>query len=448
MKLELLLTVSLFAGIACARPVVSNVDFTQTGSSRKVTVTYNLSGGPAIVTMDVQTNGVSIGRDNFAGALEGDVNRVVDGPSGCIVWRAKQSWPNQEGVGITVQLTAWATNAPPDYVVVDLVDGSRSYHQSLDELSPAFGDDVYKIRKMVLRKIPAAGVEWTMGIQSNMFNYSTANQAHRVVLTQDYYIGVYPVTQGQWEKVMDGHCTAYNSYATTPRPSWFTNEQYYATRPVEYIPLRAIYGENTDMQAYPQHERILRPGRFLYEIRERTGLAFDLPTSAQWEFAARAGTTTSLYTGRDICREVNAIDAVGARLGMAFPDHKSDDPAKNLRHITPAEGGTATVGGGTPNAWNLYDLYGNVDEYVADWYSPYWYMDCLKAGLSVDPKGYTGDWETLYNETPKRHEARAVVRGGGFSRGNTGGSSVQLDGGGDMYTGVQSTWGFRVIIHL
>lgn len=168
MKLELLLTVSLFAGIACARPVVSSVDFTQTGSSRKVTVTYNLSGGPAIVTMDVQTNGVSIGRDNFAGALEGDVNRVVDGPSGCIVWRAKQSWPNQEGVGINVQLTAWATNAPPDYVVVDLVDGSRSYHQSLDELNPAFGDDVYKIRKMVLRKIPAAGVEWTMGIRSNV----------------------------------------------------------------------------------------------------------------------------------------------------------------------------------------------------------------------------------------------------------------------------------------
>lgn len=86
-----------FAGVsvaAAALPTVSGVTMSQPGG-RNVVITYSLADGPAVVTLDIETNGpngwVSIGLENvysFDGAVSGDANRKVSGTSGRIFWKA------------------------------------------------------------------------------------------------------------------------------------------------------------------------------------------------------------------------------------------------------------------------------------------------------------------------------------------------------------------------
>ena len=106
-------------------PEVSNVSFSQPAGKRLVTIRYTLTGGPAIVTVDIRTNGVSIGAANFSN-IEGDVNRKVEGDTEHVItWRPDRSWPNcRIAGGVDAVVSAWALDAPPDYLVAEL-DGSK-----------------------------------------------------------------------------------------------------------------------------------------------------------------------------------------------------------------------------------------------------------------------------------------------------------------------------------
>ena len=107
-----------------AKPEVSNVVMRQDSQTRLVTVTYELASQPGIVTIDVCTNGVSIGAANFA-SVEGDVNKIVQPGEGTrtITWWPCNDWPDVKisDKSLTVTVSAWATNAPPPYMVLDLV---------------------------------------------------------------------------------------------------------------------------------------------------------------------------------------------------------------------------------------------------------------------------------------------------------------------------------------
>jgi hypothetical protein len=84
--------VALASGTAVSAPKVSNVNMVQDAGSRVVTVTYDLGDEPAIVTLDITTNDVSIGTENIA-YLSGDVNRKVLGGIGKkLTWKPDKSW--------------------------------------------------------------------------------------------------------------------------------------------------------------------------------------------------------------------------------------------------------------------------------------------------------------------------------------------------------------------
>ena len=93
---------------------------------------------------------------------------------------------------------------------------------------------------------------------------------------------------------------------------------------------------------------------FMGKLRARTGLDFDLPTEAQWEYACRAGTTTTYYWG-------NSMNGNYAW----YADNSSNK--------------THPVGLRTANAWEIYDMSGNVWELCLDWYGTLAY--------GTDPKG-------------------------------------------------------------
>jgi formylglycine-generating enzyme required for sulfatase activity len=111
---------------------------------------------------------------------------------------------------------------------------------------------------------------------------------------------------------------------------------------------------------------------FIEELNERKEGIYRLPTEAEWEYATRAGSTTAYTWGKDIecskamysnnsLKEGNCVEHVIAK-GLT-----EDQPAPVRRY--------------PPNAWGLYDMHGNVWEWVQDWYGEY------PTTAVVDPKG-------------------------------------------------------------
>jgi formylglycine-generating enzyme len=98
-------------------------------------------------------------------------------------------------------------------------------------------------------------------------------------------------------------------------------------------------------------------------------LGYRLPTEAEWEYACRAGTTTTFYTGE--CLNISQAN---------FKCETDYDccPAYDCRRMT------MPVGSFEPNPWGLYDMYGNVSEWCSDWYSYY------RVNPQTDPKGPDG----------------------------------------------------------
>jgi len=165
---------------------------------------------------------------------------------------------------------------------------------------------------------------------------------HEVIISQPFYLGKYEVTQGQWQAVMRSN------------PSRFSNCG--AKCPVEVV----SWG---DAQ------------RFIEALNRSEGMGrYRLPTEAEWEYAARAGTQTALYTGRletgTIRGDYNspATDRVGwyvGNSGVSYPGGYACDRVRGKQYPS-SWCGTHPVGGKLPNAWGLYDMLGNVSEWVQD----------------------------------------------------------------------------------
>jgi formylglycine-generating enzyme required for sulfatase activity len=157
--------------------------------------------------------------------------------------------------------------------------------------------------------------------------YEDETPAHRVTISQPFYLGQYAVTQGQWEAVMGTN------------PSEFTGDR---NRPVEQVSW-----EDTQ--------------EFIRRLNTREGGArYRLPTEAEWEYACRAGSHIAYSFGNG----PHQLDAYGWYEGNSG----------NQTH---------PVGQLAPNAWGLYDMHGNVWEWVQDWFGVY------APGPVTDPEGPT-----------------------------------------------------------
>jgi formylglycine-generating enzyme required for sulfatase activity len=169
---------------------------------------------------------------------------------------------------------------------------------------------------------------------------------HPVTISQPFFLGTHEVTQDQWKAVMGNN------------PSRFRG----GSNPVERVSW-------DDVQTFI--ERLNRKEGTKYRLEYR------LPTEAEWEYAARAGTTSTYSFGDD-------PDSLGQYAW--YVGNSGDEPHP--------------VGQKRPNPWGLYDMHGNVWEWVQDWFGEDYYA----TSPTVDPRGPSGG--------PGR-----ALRGGGWGNG-------------------------------
>ncbi|MBR1589417.1 MAG: formylglycine-generating enzyme family protein [Kiritimatiellae bacterium] len=370
MKNLIPLSAILLAAAVCADPAdpqISNVRLAQNGVSRRVTVKYDLDEA-AVVTMDVLTNGVSIGGANVQ-AVGGDCfKKVAAGNDHVVEWDPYLSWPDQKfGAGVvSVRMTAWALDNTPDYMAVDVSAAAQpdtqTYYPAADFVPGGISNGIYKTTKLLMRKIMAKDVEWTMGSTTLETQRNAAREAtHQVTLTNNYYIGVYQITQAQWDLIQPSRHA----------PSYYNNAADRAMRPVEqvcYNEIRNAANSTTADTAY-DWPAAPNPASFLGRLRTKTGLDFDLPSEAQWEFAARAGNgDTKWGDGSGILNTDK--DANLDRLGRY--ERNGGRVQNGTSYANPAQScgatnGTAIVGSYAPNSWWIYDTAGNVWEWCLDW---------------------------------------------------------------------------------
>ena len=223
------------------------------------------------------------------------------------------------------------------YLVIDLSGGANAsqYPVRFTDEPPKLGESACRTTELWLRRIPAGS--FTIGSPQNELGRKDNEMQHRVTLTRDYYIGVFQCTQRQYELVMGNN------------PSHFKG----ADNPVEQVSYNTLRG-TYEGSKWPAGSDV-DENSFFGRLQERTGLALDLPTEAEWEYACRAGTMTALNSGKNLTIE--------------------DGNCSNLDEVgwyrENSGGTTHPVGQKKPNVWGLYDMHGNVWEWCLDWYEEY-----------------------------------------------------------------------------
>jgi formylglycine-generating enzyme required for sulfatase activity len=170
---------------------------------------------------------------------------------------------------------------------------------------------------------------------------------HEVVLTRGLWLGVHPVTQEQWHAVMGNN------------PSYFSRsgggKKKVETQDTKRLPVERVRWDDAL--------------EFCSQLAKRghpEGMAYRLPTEAEWEYACGAGTQTTFHFGKSLTGDE-------ANCNGQFP-YGTTQKGKSLER-------TSEVGTYPANAFGLHDMHGNVWEWCQDWYGEY------QAKRQQDPRG-------------------------------------------------------------
>ena len=322
---------TIVLGTLVAAPTITSVTAQQRYPwNGKVDISYTVTGDIAaeakqkavLTSLKVTAQDKVANTTYTATKLSGD--RALTAGTHKFVWDMNAEGLTFKSSNVVFNVSCETT--PATYCVIDLSAGANATSYPVTYLaevpSGGFNVDAYKTSKLVLKRLEAG----TFKMQGSS----------NVTLTKPFFCGLFEVTQKQYMLV------------TGLNPSDFSGD----TLPVENVSYNAIRGLSNGTK-WPSSSAV-DSSSFMGKLRARTGLYFDLPTEAQWEYACRAGTTTTYSYGNSASGNY-----------MWYSSNSSSKPHP--------------VGTKSANPWGLYDMHGNVWEWCLDWDATLSY--------GTDPKG-------------------------------------------------------------
>ena len=391
-RLMLLLSASISLVTAAARPVATVTSISQS-ADRTVTVAYTLDNQPAIVTFSAETNGANgwVELDGrCVSSVSGDIFKKVASASGSFRW-------NVDGLGLEgpiasgnlrVKLSAWHLDDSPDYMVVNLAPYGISaadrvrYYTSTNELPGGLLDNCeYRTSQLVMRRIHARGIPWIMGSPPGEPGRAgdSREKQHPVTLTNDYYLGVFPLTVSQVSIIFQPDNGGRSGGFPKNRAMRICDQLYYSTVGCQM--------RDVDWPADPTSASMIGKVRALTagEIDD-----WELPTEAQWEYACRAGQLVG-YWGNGV--EYHFEDAYPYTTDHGVPGryryNQGSDWWKTWQDFSTnawaqgVENGCPIAGSYAPNAFGLYDMHGGIWEWCLDYYAED--ITGLNGVVNIDP---------------------------------------------------------------
>ena len=283
-----------------------------------------------------------------------------------VTWDFGADYPNvrADDMQVKVSLAPYSEATSPIWLKIDLSGGptATKYPVTYSFTGPAHVmgavDEPCQTTELWLRRI--RHYEGVMVFHNWRYDDSKEYNFYGE-LTKDYYMGVFELTQRQYELVMGSN------------PSFFSNRTCYASRPVERINGPLLYGGNYNIQRNPQS---IKASSFFGKLRAKTGLPLVVPSSMQFEWATRGGYYTGEYyrykirdaSGKLYTPTYNEIGRWSSNVETTSPTGDSDTAS-----------GTAAVGSYLPNMFGLYDTMGNVWEVTCEYVKNYANRD-----ISVD----------------------------------------------------------------
>ena len=315
--------------------------------NEKVRIDYTLSGTAgevadvAVTVRDAQGNALS----PLVSSFSGDLNEVSLGEH-VIWWNPAASGLELGNTQLTFTLAAEAD--PQRYCVID-ISQENAYAVSYLASKPSGGwTDEYKTTKIVFRHVkPGSFVMGTPEDEAGRRTATSGNDVldmacHKVTITKDYWLGVFPLTFKQATLVNGSEMGKTSTYVANQKDS----------SPAARLSLVAMIGWAGSADPSWYASPVPLEGSWLYKLNAGitsgqipSGTHFSLPTEAQWEYACRAGTTTAYGNGTD------SITGIGPQ--------------------TPATRPMYPVGGYSPNAWGFYDMHGCIWQWTLDRHSGY-----------------------------------------------------------------------------
>ena len=272
----------------------------------------------------------------------------------------------------------------PDYMVVDLRAGENTadrvrYYTTSNSLPGGglLGNDAYRKTHLVLKKIIAKDITWTMGSICEYGRTAAREKTHLVTLTNNYYLGVFPVTQKQTD-LMNG-AQIVTSFIIDGEMRIRDVLKYGKNKP--YVRGDDLYPLPPSADSLLGKLRIMTAGAF----------DFDLPSEAQWEYAAKGGYgenqwgdgTPMLNTSSDWNHDATLPGRYRYNQATEWYTNWQD---WNTNGVSQGVlNGTPIAGSYRPNAFGLYDMCGGVLEWCLD----YFQEDITAYGGAVNANGAT-----------------------------------------------------------